>query len=79
MKEEGEDGSPKRSTPIKVDNPNQFAPQGSDPREFKQKQKQVIVLFCSVHFGWIVPEVRVMDWEVKSVCFHLADWLFVDI
>lgn len=43
MKEEGEDGSPKKtSTPIKVDNPNQFAPQGTDPREFKHKQKQVI-------------------------------------
>lgn len=42
VKEEGEDGSPKKtSTPIKVENPNQFAPQGTDPREFKHKQKQI--------------------------------------
>ncbi|XP_053407844.1 gamma-adducin-like isoform X5 [Mercenaria mercenaria] len=42
VKDEAEDGSPKRtSTPIKVENPNQFAPQGSDPKEFKQKQKQI--------------------------------------
>ncbi|KAL4231595.1 Adducin 3 (Gamma) [Mactra antiquata] len=42
VKEDGEEGSPKRtSTPIKVDNPNQFAPQGADPKEFKQKQKQI--------------------------------------
>lgn len=42
VKDEAEDGSPKRtSTPIKVDSPNQFAPQGSDPKEFKQKQKQI--------------------------------------
>ncbi|XP_052227151.1 gamma-adducin-like isoform X4 [Dreissena polymorpha] len=38
---DGDPNSPKRSTPIKVDHPNQFAPQGSDPREFKQKQKQI--------------------------------------
>ncbi|WAR21642.1 ADDA-like protein [Mya arenaria] len=41
VKDEVEDGSPKRSTAIKVDHPNQFAPQGSDPREFKQKQKMI--------------------------------------
>ncbi|XP_050398354.1 alpha-adducin isoform X3 [Patella vulgata] len=27
------------STPIKLDNPNQFAPQGPDPKEFRNKQK----------------------------------------
>lgn len=42
VKDEAEDGSPKRtSTPIKLENPNQFAPQGTDPKEFKQKQKQI--------------------------------------
>ena len=35
VKEEGEDGSPKRtSTPIKVDSANQFAPMGADPKEY---------------------------------------------
>jgi hypothetical protein len=46
VKDEAEDGSPKgHSTPIKVENPNQFAPQGKDPREYKNKQKQVSVSF----------------------------------
>ncbi|XP_056004248.1 alpha-adducin-like isoform X7 [Ostrea edulis] len=37
-----QDGSPSNSgTPIKVDNPNQFAPQGEDPKEFKKKQKDI--------------------------------------
>ncbi|XP_052101062.1 gamma-adducin-like isoform X10 [Mytilus californianus] len=37
-----EDGSPNRkSTPIKIENPNQFAPQGSNPKEFKLKQKEI--------------------------------------
>jgi hypothetical protein len=40
------DGSPNRkSTPIKIDNPNQFAPQGENPKEYKLKQKAVIYNF----------------------------------
>ena len=36
------DGSPNRkSTPIKIDNPNQFAPQGENPKEYKLKQKAI--------------------------------------
>jgi adducin len=31
----------KTSTPIRIDNKNQFAPQGSDPKELKNHQKQV--------------------------------------
>ncbi|XP_013397796.1 protein hu-li tai shao isoform X5 [Lingula anatina] len=33
--------SPQRGSYIKVENPNQFAPQGQDPKEFKQKQKNI--------------------------------------
>ncbi|XP_059173324.1 protein hu-li tai shao-like [Physella acuta] len=35
--------SPNRpgGTPIKIENPNQFAPQGENPREFKLKQKSI--------------------------------------
>ena len=58
VKEEGEEGSPKRSTPVKIDHPNQFAPQGSDPREFKQKQKQVRIQFfnrkCNNYLSWML-------------------------
>ncbi|XP_063433802.1 gamma-adducin-like isoform X12 [Mytilus trossulus] len=37
-----EDGSPNRkSTQIKIENPNQFAPQGANPKEFKLKQKEI--------------------------------------
>ncbi|XP_022288988.1 alpha-adducin-like isoform X5 [Crassostrea virginica] len=37
-----QEGSPSNSgTPVKLENPNQFAPQGSDPREFKKKQKDI--------------------------------------
>ncbi|XP_061194287.1 alpha-adducin-like isoform X3 [Saccostrea echinata] len=37
-----QEGSPSNSgTPIKLENPNQFAPQGSDPKEFKKKQKDI--------------------------------------
>jgi len=31
----------KTSTPIRIDNKNQFAPQGSDPKELKNHQKQI--------------------------------------
>ena len=37
-----QEGSPSKNTVIKVENPNQFAPQGENPKEFKQKQKQVM-------------------------------------
>ncbi|BFZ01094.1 hypothetical protein BsWGS_04138 [Bradybaena similaris] len=38
-----EGDSPNRpgGTPIKIENPNQFAPQGDNPKEFKQKQKSI--------------------------------------
>lgn len=38
----------KTSTPIRIENKNQFAPQGQDPRELKNHQKQVklYILFC---------------------------------
>ena len=29
------------STPVKVENPNQFAPQGANPKEYKQKFKEI--------------------------------------
>ncbi|XP_067657476.1 protein hu-li tai shao-like isoform X11 [Haliotis asinina] len=38
---EGTDSPSKTSTPIKVDGPNQFAPQGDNPKELKLKQKQI--------------------------------------
>ena len=31
----------KTSTPIRIENKNQFAPQGVDPKELKNHQKQV--------------------------------------
>ncbi|XP_011425995.1 alpha-adducin isoform X10 [Magallana gigas] len=37
-----QDGSPSNSgTSVKLENPNQFAPQGADPHEFKKKQKNI--------------------------------------
>ncbi|ESO97018.1 hypothetical protein LOTGIDRAFT_115246 [Lottia gigantea] len=33
------DGQVSTSTPIKLDNPNQFAPQGENPKEFRDKQR----------------------------------------
>ena len=33
--------SPNTSTPIRIENKHQFAPQGPDPRELKNHQKQV--------------------------------------
>ncbi len=35
----------KTSTPIRIENKNQFAPQGQDPRELKNHQKQVFFCF----------------------------------
>ncbi|XP_076460778.1 protein hu-li tai shao-like isoform X3 [Babylonia areolata] len=35
------DSSMTKSTAIKVENPNQFAPQGINPKEFKEKQKSI--------------------------------------
>ena len=37
----------KTSTPIKVEDPNQFAPQGSDPKELKSKHKEVCMKCAS--------------------------------
>ncbi len=34
----------KTSTPIRIDNKNQFAPQGADPKELKNHQKQVFLI-----------------------------------
>lgn len=31
----------KTSTPIRIESKNQFAPQGADPKELKNQQKQV--------------------------------------
>lgn len=40
-----QDGSPSNSgTSVKLENPNQFAPQGADPHEFKKKQKNVSII-----------------------------------
>lgn len=43
VKDAAEDGSPKKggASTVKIESPNQFAPQGTDPREFKHKQKQI--------------------------------------
>uniref|UniRef100_A0A0B7BJK4 Class II aldolase/adducin N-terminal domain-containing protein n=1 Tax=Arion vulgaris TaxID=1028688 RepID=A0A0B7BJK4_9EUPU len=38
---EGDSPSKLGGTPIKIDNPNQFAPQGDNPREFREKQKSI--------------------------------------
>ena len=53
------DGPMQRSTAMKVEHPNQFAPQGINPKEFKEKQKSVsqriktrtiTLCFCSFCF-----------------------------
>uniref|UniRef100_A0A2C9JZ75 Class II aldolase/adducin N-terminal domain-containing protein n=1 Tax=Biomphalaria glabrata TaxID=6526 RepID=A0A2C9JZ75_BIOGL len=38
---EGDSPNRPSGTPIKVENPNQFAPQGENPKEFKLKQKSI--------------------------------------
>ena len=35
------DGSPSHSTPIKIENSNQFVPVNTNPKEFKKVQKLV--------------------------------------
>ena len=30
-----------KNTPVRVDNPNQFAPLGADPKELRKKHKEV--------------------------------------
>ena len=35
------DGSPSHSTPVKIENSNQFVPLKTDPKEFKRVQKLV--------------------------------------
>lgn len=42
-----------RSTVIKIDTPNQFAPQGSNPKEFQQKQKSVSGEFTSINVSYL--------------------------
>lgn len=32
--------------PVRIENPNQFAPQGDNPKEFKEKQKSVSLKSC---------------------------------
>jgi len=58
------DGS-ERSTNLKIDNPNQFAPQGTNPKEFREKQKQIRKDYYEerVHAG---PQSKVLEgatWE----------------
>ena len=36
-----ENSPSKTSTPIRIENKNQFAPQGTDPKELKNQQKQI--------------------------------------
>ena len=43
----------KTSTPIRIENKHQFAPQGSDPKELKNHQKQVGSVFLFVQFAFI--------------------------
>lgn len=59
------DGSPSHSTPVKIENSNQFVPMGSDPKEFKRVQKLMKEgrRLGGVHAG---PESKVLDglsWE----------------
>lgn len=59
---EGTDG---KSTNVKIENPNQFAPQGTNPKEFREKQKQIRKDYYEerVHAG---PQSRVLEgatWE----------------
>ena len=44
-------GETQKSTAVKVDTPNQFAPQGSNPKEFQQKQKSVSEKFSLLGVG----------------------------
>jgi hypothetical protein len=39
------DGSPSHSTPIKIEQPNQFVPLNTNPKEFKKVQKMVRRVF----------------------------------
>lgn len=39
------DGSPSKSTPIKVESPNQFVPLGTNKKEFKKIQAAVSVFY----------------------------------
>ena len=42
-----QDGSPSKSTPIKVESPNQFVPLGTTKKEFKRIQAAVNIYFQS--------------------------------
>lgn len=40
------EGSPTNAgRAVKIENPNQFAPQGDNPKEFREKQKQVSICY----------------------------------
>lgn len=55
------EGSPSHSsTPVKIESALQFVPQGTNPKEFKQKQQQV---------SWSKPMSLLIYWVVCAT-FH---------
>ena len=44
------DSPSKQGTPVRIENRNQFAPQGSNPKEFIQQQRQVQWYYCQINY-----------------------------
>lgn len=65
-----QDGSPSNSgTSVKLENPNQFAPQGADPHEFKKKQKNVSIIENENISLYIVKRDEKKKWAFNKVSF----------
>ena len=58
-----QDGSPSKSTPIKVESPNQFVPLGTTKKEFKRIQAAVNIYFQS--FTRTTTTTKLL-WELKA-------------
>jgi hypothetical protein len=55
------------STPLRFENKNQFAPQGGNPKEFKNQQKQVRI----THILFFAPAVEATGVYLLNLISHL--------
>ena len=49
-----QDGSPSKSTPIKVESPNQFVPLGTSKKEFRRIQTAVFTFNIYIFTGLVI-------------------------
>jgi hypothetical protein len=56
----------KTSTPIRIENKNQFAPQGTNPKELKEHQKQVHFFYFII----IIIIIIIINIIIIKYLFH---------